>query len=166
MADALERGVDWLLAQQSPEGWWSGELETNVTMTAEQILLFRFLGVDVQAIRDGAIAHMLGCQREDGSWALYYDGPADVSTTIEAYVALKVLGVDPECDPMQRALRVILRRAVSPKRAYSPRSGSRFSACIHGTASPHCRRRWFTFRSGCRSISTISPAGRAERWRR
>ena len=109
MADALERGIDWLLAQQAPEGWWSGELETNVTMTAEQILLYRFLGIDVEPIRDGAIAHMLGCQREDGSWALYYDGPADVSTTIEAYVALKVLGVDAGREPMQRALRVIRR---------------------------------------------------------
>jgi len=107
LADALERGIDWLLGRQAPEGWWSGELETNVTMTAEQILLYRFLGVDVEPVRDGAIAHILGTQREDGSWALYHDGPADLSTTIEAYVALKVLGVDGAGEPMQRALRVI-----------------------------------------------------------
>ena len=42
------------------------------------------------------VAHILQNQREDGSWALYYDGPADLSTTIEAYVALKVLGLDPQ----------------------------------------------------------------------
>jgi squalene-hopene/tetraprenyl-beta-curcumene cyclase len=59
--------------------------------------------------RDGAIGHMLRHQREDGSWALYYDGPADLSTTIEAYVALKVLGVDKARDEMRRALAVILR---------------------------------------------------------
>ncbi len=64
-------------------------------MTAEQILLFRFLGIDVAPVATGAIAHILRNQRSDGSWALYYDGPADLSTTIEAYVALKVLGVDP-----------------------------------------------------------------------
>ena len=46
---------------------------------------------------------MLGNQREDGSWALYYDGPADLSTTIEAYVALKVLGVDPATRAEMRA---------------------------------------------------------------
>lgn len=107
--EALAASVDWLLAQQSPEGWWSGELETNVTMTAEQVLLFRFLGLPTDAIRDGAITHILQNQRDDGSWALYYDGPADLSTTIEAYVALKVLGLDPQRDEMRRALATIHR---------------------------------------------------------
>jgi squalene-hopene/tetraprenyl-beta-curcumene cyclase len=109
MVDALQRSIDWLLERQHPDGWWTGELETNVTMTAEQILLYRFLGIDVAPVRDGAIRHMLGCQRTDGSWALYYDGPADLSTTIEAYVALKVLGYDPQLPEMQRAHAVIRR---------------------------------------------------------
>ena len=103
----LARAVQWLLDKQHPDGWWTDELETNVTMTAEHVLLMRFLGVALDPIRDGAIKHILYNQREDGSWALYYDGPADLSTTIEAYVALKVLGVDTGCDEMQRALHVI-----------------------------------------------------------
>ena len=107
MPDHLERAVNYLLRAQTPEGWWTAELETNVTMTAEHILLLRFLGASFEPIRDGAIRHILHNQRADGSWALYYDGPADLSTTIEAYVALKVLGVDPARDEMQRALRVI-----------------------------------------------------------
>ncbi len=106
---ALKRAVEWLLQTQSTEGWWSGELETNVTMTAEHVLLFRFLGLPIERLRSGAIAHMLRNQREDGSWALYYDGPADLSTTIEAYVALKVLGVDTGSEPMRKALEVIHR---------------------------------------------------------
>ncbi len=104
----LKRAVGWLLQEQSTEGWWSGELETNVTMTAEHVLLFRFLGLPLDEFRAGAIAHILHHQRSDGSWALYYDGPADLSTTIEAYVALKVLGVDSERDEMRKALAVIL----------------------------------------------------------
>jgi squalene-hopene/tetraprenyl-beta-curcumene cyclase len=105
----LERAVGWLVAQQSPEGWWSGELETNVTMTAEHILLFRFLGLPVEPVRERAIAHILYHQRSDGSWPLYVDGPADLSTTIEAYVALKVLGLDPQRVEMRNALAVIHR---------------------------------------------------------
>jgi squalene-hopene/tetraprenyl-beta-curcumene cyclase len=105
----LIRAVGWLLQAQSTEGWWSGELETNVTMTAEHVLLFRFLGLPIDEFRTGAIAHILHHQRSDGSWALYYDGPADLSTTIEAYVALKVLGVDPDREEMRKALAVILR---------------------------------------------------------
>ncbi|MGH2410746.1 MAG: squalene--hopene cyclase, partial [Chloroflexota bacterium] len=99
--------MQWLLERQDAQGWWCGELETNVTMTAEHVLLLRFLGLDVAPIRDGAARHILHNQRDDGSWALYYDGPADLSTTIEAYVALKVLGLDPGADPMRRALTVI-----------------------------------------------------------
>ncbi len=107
MNEALNRAVQWLRDHQDEEGWWSGELETNVTMTAEHVLLLRFLGCDLDAIRDGAIQHLLGEQREDGSWALYYAGPADLSTTIEAYAALKVLGVAPDNEAMRRALRTI-----------------------------------------------------------
>ncbi|MGI8827494.1 MAG: squalene--hopene cyclase [Chloroflexota bacterium] len=107
MNEALDRAVEWLLNHQDVAGWWSGELETNVTMTAEHVLLMRFLGIDLSPIREGAIRHILGEQRDDGSWGLYYLGPADLSTTIEAYVALKVLGVDPTNQPMQRALRLM-----------------------------------------------------------
>ena len=79
-------------------------------MTAEHVLLFRFLGLPHDEFRAGAIGHMLRHQRSDGSWALYYDGPADLSTTIEAYVALKVLGVDPSRDEMRKALHVIVQQ--------------------------------------------------------
>jgi len=107
--DTLTSAVEWLLERQHPDGWWAGELQTNVTMTAEHVLLLRFLGCDVDPIRRGAVRHILGAQREDGSWALYHEGPADLSTTIEAYAALKVLGCDPASPPMRDALSVIRR---------------------------------------------------------
>jgi squalene-hopene/tetraprenyl-beta-curcumene cyclase len=109
MSEHLERAVNWLLERQHPDGWWTGELETNVTMTAEHVLLMRFLGIPLDDIRNGAARHILYHQRNDGSWALYYDGPADLSTTIEAYVALKVLGVEPNRDEMRKALATIQR---------------------------------------------------------
>ncbi|MGH7775721.1 MAG: squalene--hopene cyclase [Candidatus Dormibacterales bacterium] len=108
MADGLERALDWLWQRQDAAGWWSGELETNVTMTAEHVLLLRFLGADLEGLRQGAAHHILGGQREDGTWALYHDGPGDLSTTVEAYAALKVLGVDAASPPMQAALRFIM----------------------------------------------------------
>ncbi|HLJ69302.1 MAG TPA: squalene--hopene cyclase [Chloroflexota bacterium] len=109
MAEALDRAVEWLLAHQNPEGWWCAEMETNVTMTAEHVLLLRFLGLPIDAIREDTIRYLLGKQRADGSWSLYYEAPADLSTTIEAYVALKVLGLDPGAQEMERALGVIHR---------------------------------------------------------
>ncbi|HEV3310859.1 MAG TPA: squalene--hopene cyclase [Chloroflexota bacterium] len=103
----LDRAVRWLVDRQNPAGWWVGELETNVTMTAEHVLLLRFLGLPLDSIAEGARRHILSNQRADGSWALYRDGPADLSTTVEAYAALKVLGLDPDGDEMSRARRVI-----------------------------------------------------------
>ena len=107
-SEALRSAVDWLFEHQDTDGWWSGELETNVTMTAEHVLLLRFLGVPHDEIRDGAIRHILGAQRQDGTWANYHDGPGDLSTTIEAYVALRVLGVDATQPQLRKALRMIL----------------------------------------------------------
>jgi squalene-hopene/tetraprenyl-beta-curcumene cyclase len=106
-SEALRDAVDWLLEHQDAAGWWSSELQTNVTMTAEHVLLLRFLGVDHQSIAAVAIRHILGEQREDGTWGLYHDAPGDLSTTIEAYVALRVLGVDASREPLTRALRFI-----------------------------------------------------------
>jgi len=104
---ALTDGVDWLLERQSPQGWWTAELESNATMTAEHVLLLCFLGLPLDGIREGAVTHLLDARRDDGSWALYHDGPADLSTTIECYAALKVLGVDAASDLMRRSLRVV-----------------------------------------------------------
>src|SRR6185312_1990460 len=103
LKQARDQAVQWLLKRQDGNGWWCGELETNVTMTAEHVLLLRFLDLSLEQIRDGAIRHILNNQRDDGSWALYFGGPADLSTTIEAYVVLKVLGVDPSSNVMQQA---------------------------------------------------------------
>ena len=54
MDQALDRAVHWLLERQDAAGWWCGELETNVTMTAEHVLLLRFLGLSIEPIREGA----------------------------------------------------------------------------------------------------------------
>ncbi|MDE2572195.1 MAG: squalene--hopene cyclase, partial [bacterium] len=48
LQSALSAAVEWLLERQDAAGWWSGELETNVTMTAEHVLLSRFLGVSLE----------------------------------------------------------------------------------------------------------------------
>src|SRR5512146_2078574 len=44
-AATLTAARDHLLGLQDPRGWWIGELETNVTMDAEDVLLRHFLGI-------------------------------------------------------------------------------------------------------------------------
>ena len=43
---ALERATAKLRSLQQADGHWKAELETNVTMEAEDLLLRRFLGLD------------------------------------------------------------------------------------------------------------------------
>jgi squalene-hopene/tetraprenyl-beta-curcumene cyclase len=88
----LGRSVAALLGRQHEEGWWKGELETNVTMDAEDLLLRQFLGIRTVEQTAAAAKWIRSRQRDDGTWATYYGGPADLSTTIEAYVALKLAG--------------------------------------------------------------------------
>jgi squalene-hopene/tetraprenyl-beta-curcumene cyclase len=88
----LDRAVAQLRALQNDAGWWKGELETNVTMDAEDLLLREFLGIRGAQETDEAARWIRSQQREDGTWANYFGGPGDLSTTIEAYVALRLAG--------------------------------------------------------------------------
>src|SRR5919109_3862852 len=42
---AIERTRDFFFREQLPEGYWWAELESNVTITAEYIMLFHFMGL-------------------------------------------------------------------------------------------------------------------------
>ncbi|HVX19905.1 MAG TPA: squalene--hopene cyclase [Acidimicrobiales bacterium] len=102
-AACLDRAVAALLDLQDPAGWWKGELETNVTMDAEDLLLRQFLGILTDEDRAGAARWIRSQQREDGTWANYYGGPGDLSTTAEAWVALRLAGDPADADHMRRA---------------------------------------------------------------
>jgi squalene-hopene/tetraprenyl-beta-curcumene cyclase len=91
-AEAVARARDHLLALQSPGGWWKGELETNVTMDAEDLLLRHFLGILDPQVAARAATWIRRNQREDGTWGTFYGAPPDVSATVEAYVALRLAG--------------------------------------------------------------------------
>ncbi|HEY5317787.1 MAG TPA: squalene--hopene cyclase, partial [Solirubrobacteraceae bacterium] len=104
---ALERAVDYLRSLQDPAGWWKGELETNVTMDAEDLLLREFLGIRDPGTTERAAVWIRSHQRADGSWSLFHDGPADLSTTLEAYVALRLAGDPPDAEHMSTAAALV-----------------------------------------------------------
>jgi squalene-hopene/tetraprenyl-beta-curcumene cyclase len=113
--EAMPRAIDWLLADQDPAGWWCGELEANVTIQAEYILLMQFLGLRDDARWADVVRYIELRQQDDGGWPIYYGGPSDLSTTIEAYVALKLAGRDPDAPRMAHAREFILGHGSLPK---------------------------------------------------
>jgi squalene-hopene/tetraprenyl-beta-curcumene cyclase len=107
----IDGGVRRLLELQRPDGVWVGELESNVTMTAQHLFWHHVLGLRTPDF-DRRIANELTARmRDDGTWAIWFDGPPDHSTSVEAYVALRMSGVDPG----PRALAYIQRGGGIPK---------------------------------------------------
>ncbi|HXV32813.1 MAG TPA: squalene--hopene cyclase [Gaiellaceae bacterium] len=101
----LGRATRRLLSLQRPDGWWVGELESNVTMTAQHLLLLEFL-----RLRDGETTRrcaneLLARQRPDGLWAIYWGGEPDLAATLESYAALRLAGLDADDERLAPARR-------------------------------------------------------------
>jgi squalene-hopene/tetraprenyl-beta-curcumene cyclase len=103
---AVERSVGYFLRTQHPRGYWMGELETNATITAEYLFFRRILN-RVDPAREQAVARELLTTQIDGGWPLFYGGPPDLNTTIEASVALQFAGVPLDTPAMAQAAEVV-----------------------------------------------------------
>lgn len=108
---AIERGARRLLELQRPDGVWVGELESNVTMTAQHLFWNHMLGLRTRELDRRIANELMARMRDDGTWSIWFDGPADLSTSIEAYVACRLAGVDPG----PNALAYIQRAGGIPK---------------------------------------------------
>jgi squalene-hopene/tetraprenyl-beta-curcumene cyclase len=103
VTEALAAAREYLLALQHPEGWWKGELETNVTMDAEDLLLRHVLGILDPDLTSATARWIRSNQHPDGAWGTFYGSPPDLSTTVEAYVALRLAGDHPDETHMRQA---------------------------------------------------------------
>lgn len=110
VAQAIAASQEYLLSIQNPAGYWWAELESNVTITAEVVLLHKIWGTDKARPLHKVAAYLRQEQREHGGWELFYGDGGELSTSVEAYMALRLLGV-PASDPaLVRARQFILQR--------------------------------------------------------
>jgi squalene-hopene/tetraprenyl-beta-curcumene cyclase len=110
VATAIAASQEYLLSIQNPVGYWWAELESNVTITAEVVLLHKIWETDQGSPLHKVVAYLRQEQRQHGGWELFYGDGGEVSTSVEAYMALRLLGV-PASDPaMIRAQAFILQR--------------------------------------------------------
>jgi squalene-hopene/tetraprenyl-beta-curcumene cyclase len=108
LKQSMERSQDYLLSLQHPEGYWWATLESNVTMTAELVLLYFIWGIAERLPLEKIKNYVLNQQRDHGGWELYYDDGGDLNCTIEAYMALRLLGCRPEEPYLEKAKHRIL----------------------------------------------------------
>ncbi|HST65839.1 MAG TPA: prenyltransferase/squalene oxidase repeat-containing protein, partial [Mycobacteriales bacterium] len=110
LGETIANAVRHLKGLQDPGGWWKGDLETNVTMDAEDLLLRHFLGILEPEDTERAARWIRSQQRADGTWATFAGGPGDLSTTAEAWVALRLAGDPADAPHLVRAAEFVRSR--------------------------------------------------------
>jgi squalene-hopene/tetraprenyl-beta-curcumene cyclase len=114
-SDAIETSIGSatraLLDCQQADGHWVFELEADGTIPSEYVLLRHYLGEPVDAVLEAKIAKYLRrTQGAHGGWALVHEGAFDMSASVKAYFALKMIGESVDAPYMARAREAILSR--------------------------------------------------------
>ena len=111
IGDAANGAGQALLECQQSDGHWVFELEADGTIPSEYILLRHYRGEPRDAALEQKIANYLRrIQGKHGGWSLYHDGDFDMSASVKAYFALKMIGDSPDVPHMKRAREAILAR--------------------------------------------------------
>jgi squalene-hopene/tetraprenyl-beta-curcumene cyclase len=109
LESVIEAAAAALLACQHADGHWVFELEADATIPAEYVLLTHYLGEAADRALEGKIAaYLRRIQNADGGWPLFHGGASDISATVKAYFALKVIGEAPDAPAMHCARQWVL----------------------------------------------------------
>jgi squalene-hopene/tetraprenyl-beta-curcumene cyclase len=100
-----------LRADQRADGHWVYELEADATIPAEYVLFTHYLGEQPDLELEQKIgAYLRRRQSAEGGWPLFHGGAFDISASVKAYFALKMIGDDPQAEHMKTARDAILAR--------------------------------------------------------
>ena len=113
---AIARATTALLERRRDDGHWCFELEADATIPAEYVLMRHFRGEPADAALEAKIAvYLRRIQGEHGGWPLFHRGAFDMSASVKAYFALKMIGDDIDAPHMKRAREAMLSRGGASK---------------------------------------------------
>ncbi|MGZ6006068.1 MAG: squalene--hopene cyclase, partial [Rhizomicrobium sp.] len=105
-----------LLKQQREDGHFVFELEADATIPSEYVLLVHYLAETPNLELEKKIGNYIRrIQADHGGWPLFHGGPFDLSATVKAYFALKMIGDDINAPHMKRARDAMLARGGAVK---------------------------------------------------
>ena len=97
-----------LSRRQKPDGHWVFELEADATIPAEYVALEHFTDRVDPVLQARIGRYLRRIQGAHGGWPLYDGGKFDLSASVKAYFALKLVGDDVDALHMRRARAAIL----------------------------------------------------------
>jgi squalene-hopene/tetraprenyl-beta-curcumene cyclase len=113
---SIHSATQALLGFRQADGHWVFELEADCTIPSEYVLLRHYLAEPVDAALEAKIAKYLKrIQGAHGGWALVHDGDFDMSASVKAYFALKMIGDPIDAPHMVRAREAIHARGGASK---------------------------------------------------
>ena len=102
--DAISQLQTLLLASFNPEaGCWVGRQWMSPSLTAEFILLTKYLERDEPELLRLATTELLNNQQADGGFSAYNGGPSELSTSCICRLALELIGQDTLMDAISRS---------------------------------------------------------------
>ncbi|MGZ4859042.1 MAG: squalene--hopene cyclase [Candidatus Angelobacter sp.] len=104
----IEKARDYLFTQQHEDGYWCGELEADTTLESDYIAIHTLLGTGNPGRMQRAVPEIIRHQNADGGWPIYTGGPSNISASVKAYFALKLMGYKQDHPVLERARTRIL----------------------------------------------------------
>jgi len=105
---SIEKAQEYLLSRQHEDGYWMGLLEADVTVVTDFLPLMRIFGIRNPEREKKVMKYALERQNSDGSWSLFYGGTGNIDATLRTYFGLKMCGISPKMDHMERAKKFIM----------------------------------------------------------
>ena len=99
----IEKAREYLFTQQHEDGYWCGELEADTTLESDYIAIHTLLGTGNPSRMQRAVPEIIRHQNADGGWPIYTGGPSNISASVKAYFALKLMGYKPDHPVLERA---------------------------------------------------------------
>jgi squalene-hopene/tetraprenyl-beta-curcumene cyclase len=104
----IEKARGYLFAQQHKDGYWCGELEADTTLESDYIAIHTLLGTGKRSRMERAVPEIIRHQNADGGWPIFAGGPSNISASVKASFALKLMGYKPDHPVLELARKRIL----------------------------------------------------------
>jgi squalene-hopene/tetraprenyl-beta-curcumene cyclase len=108
VSGAMARARDYLFSQQHEDGYWCGELEADSTLESDYIAIHILLGTGNRERMERAVPEIIRQQNQDGGWPIFAGGPSNISASVKAYFALKLMGLNADHPVLESARACIL----------------------------------------------------------